>query len=197
MAFDEDGGSSAVREPAAISQLDLELYKSLRAEASGYVEKVPALWLQKFVLVGAIVAFLVNEPLTNAAESKALLGVAAVIVIPILAMLLDAKMLEYALHARAISRFITEHFADHPSVAAWERAMWGESASPFVTRLTRIRSLATWLATALPTVVILVAAGLVVEYLLGNGAWTFVPVILAAVAYLAGTAWSAVLVYRL
>lgn len=196
MALEQDS-SSTMRQPAAVSQLELELYKSLRAEASGYVERVPALWLQKLALVGAIVAFLVNAPLTNAAESKGLLGVAAVIVIPILAMLLDAKMLEYALHARAISRFITEHFADHTTIADWERAMWGESASHSVIRLTRIRSLATWLATALPTVVVLVAAGFVVERLLGNGAWTFVPVALAAAAYLVGTAWSAVLVYRL
>lgn len=75
--------------------------------------------------------------------------------------------------------------------------MWGESASHSVIRLTRIRSLATWLATALPTVVVLVAAGFVVERLLENGAWTFVPVLLAAAAYLVGTAWSAVLIYRL
>ena len=178
------------------SSLELELYKSLRAEASSYIEKVPGLWLQKFLLVGAVVAFLVTEPMTNVAGSEAILGVAAVGVIPVLAMLLDAKMLEYALHARAISRFIAEHFADHPTVAAWERALWGEEASAPIIRLARARSAATWLATALPTVVIQLAAGLVIERLLGNGIWTVVPVIVVTAIYLFGTAYGVVLLYR-
>ena len=178
------------------STLDVELYKSLRAEASGYVEKVPGLWLQKFLLVGAVIAFLITEPLTNIAGSEATLSVAAVAMLPILAMLLDAKMFEYALHARAISRFIAEHFADHGTVAAWERAMWSEAGSAAVVRLTRVRSVATWLATAVPTVVIVIAAGLVIEYVRGNELRTLVPTVVVAVVYLASTAWGAVLLYR-
>ena len=41
-------------------ELVVELYKSLRSEASIYIEKVPALWLQKFILVGALLAFLLS-----------------------------------------------------------------------------------------------------------------------------------------
>jgi hypothetical protein len=50
------------------SDLDVELDKSLRAEASGYVEKVPTLWLQEFLLSGAVLAFLVGEPLIKIKE---------------------------------------------------------------------------------------------------------------------------------
>jgi len=179
------------------SELDIELYKSLRAEASGYVEKVPALWLQKFVLVGAVIAFLVSEPLSNIKGSETTLGLAAIATLPVLAMLLDAKMFEYALHARAISVFIAQHFGADTPVADWERAMWSDAGTPAVLRLTRIRSLATWMATATPTIVILLAAALVIEHVLGNGARTWVPATVIAIGYLGGTAWGAVTVYRI
>lgn len=179
------------------SQLDFELYRSLRAEASGYVEKVPALWLQKFVLVGAVIAFLVTEPLSNIKGSETTLALAAVATLPVLAMLLDAKMFEYALHARAISMFIAQHFADDGPVADWEGAMWSQAGSRAVRRLTCIRSIATWTATAIPTVVILFAAGLVIEQVLDNGAWTWAPTAVLAVGYLGCTAWGAALIYRI
>jgi hypothetical protein len=41
----------------------LELYKSLRAEGAGYIERIPGLWWQKFILVGGIVAFVLAEDL--------------------------------------------------------------------------------------------------------------------------------------
>jgi hypothetical protein len=179
------------------SSLDAELYKSLRAEASGYVEKVPTLWLQKFVLVGAVLAFLVGQPFANIEGFEVPLGVAAVAMLPILAMLLDAKMLEYALHARAISVFISKHFADHETIAAWERAMWGQAGSPTVIRLTRIRSIATWFTTVIPTIVVLVAAGVVIEQMLNDLVPTLLAITLIAGVYIGGTACGAVVVYRI
>jgi hypothetical protein len=96
-------------------ELRLELYKSLRAEVVDYVERVPGLWLQKFLLVGAVIAFLVtnHEKLKGSGE----LLIASVLSIPILAALLDAKIVEYGLHARAISRFIGRSF-DNSSIMA-------------------------------------------------------------------------------
>ena len=44
-------------DPRVDERMELELYKSLRAEAAGYIEKIPALWSQKFLLVGATVTF--------------------------------------------------------------------------------------------------------------------------------------------
>jgi hypothetical protein len=179
------------------SDLDVELYKSLRAEASGYVEKVPTLWLQKFLLIGAVLAFLIGQPFTNIQGFEVPLGVSAVAVLPILAMFLDAKMLEYALHARAISVFIGEHFATHKPIAAWERAMWGQAGNRTVMRLTRIRSIATWFTTVIPTIVILVAAAVVIERVLQERFPALITTVLTAGAYVGGTAWAAIVVYRI
>jgi hypothetical protein len=177
--------------------LDLELYKALRAEASAYIEKVPALWMQKLLLAGAVVAFMLTKPASTVLASEKYLGVTAIGIIPIVAILVDAKMLEYALHARAISRFVIERFSDHETIVAWERAMWGEAASDVIKRLTRARSGMTWLATVGPTILIIIAAGAVIEHTLQNGRVTFIPVILLAIFYIVGTAWGAATVYRL
>ena len=179
------------------SEIDLELYKSLRSEASGYVEKVPGLWIQKLLLVGGIIAFLVTEPLTNVSGSEHVLALCAVGALPVVAMLLDAKMFEYTLHARAISRFIASRFADEANVAAWETALWGDDSNQEVVVLTRIRSIFTWLTTVIPTVVILAGAGLVIERIVDNGAGTFVPFIVLGTLYFAATAWGAMVVYRM
>src|SRR4051812_23898766 len=106
--------------------LELELYKALRAEASAYIEKVPALWMQKLVLTGAVVAFMLTKPANTALASEKYLGLIAVGIIPLVGILVDAKMLEYALHARAISRFIIDNFSKQQTIVAWEHAMWGE-----------------------------------------------------------------------
>src|SRR3954465_6907065 len=92
------------------SDLQFELYKSLRAELVGYVEKVPALWLQKFVLVGGVIAFIATHQ--GPLEGSDALLTAAIVAIPILSILLDAKIGEYGLHARVISTFIRTNFAD-------------------------------------------------------------------------------------
>src|SRR5262245_30908658 len=39
----------------------LELYKSLRSESAMYIKEVPAIWLQKFILAGAMIAFLLTQ----------------------------------------------------------------------------------------------------------------------------------------
>ncbi|HEU4451964.1 MAG TPA: hypothetical protein VFR81_02855, partial [Longimicrobium sp.] len=107
--------------PDANETLRLELYKSLRGEVTLYVEKVPGLWLQKFVLVGGMIAFLIgrHEDIA-AAEAGSLLMGAAILAIPVLAALLDAKILEYVLHARAVSRFIARHYESPRVLSDWE-----------------------------------------------------------------------------
>src|SRR5229473_3463422 len=92
------------------SDLQIELYKSLKQESASYIEKVPALWLQKFVLIGAIVAFIFTEK--NFPQENLTMITLGVIAIPALALLLDAKILEYGLHARLISRFVSDTFSN-------------------------------------------------------------------------------------
>lgn len=147
---------------------DLELYKSLRREVVSYVEKIPALWLQKFILVGAVTAFLVtnHEVLTtNGAQGTELL-VVAILAIPLLAALLDAKILEYSLHARAISRFITANFRSPEVLGKWEASLWGDDGEADIRPLVQLRSLVTVVVTAIPTIVLIVLAGLAIGELL-------------------------------
>lgn len=67
--------------------ISVELYKSLRAEGASYLEKVPALWLQKFTLLGAMIAFILMRHKELRAEEGAgnTLVIAAVLAIPVLA----------------------------------------------------------------------------------------------------------------
>ena len=142
----------------------LELYKSLRGEVTSYVEKVPGLWLQKFVLVGSVIAFLIgkNEDIAKVSSGNRIL-IAAIAAVPILAMLLDAKILEYGLHARAISRFIKANFPDPPILAKWESSLWGDEGEKEVIDLVRFRSLTTVVVTAAPTAILILLSGLVIS----------------------------------
>ena len=171
--------------------LNLELYKSLRAELVGYVEKVPALWLQKFVLVGGVIAFIVTNqgPLKGSNE----LLTAAIVAIPILSILLDAKIGEYGLHARSISTFIRINFADSAVVAKWESTLWGDGGTPEVVALVKLRSLITVAVTVVPTVVLVIVAGMAVDDVLSRNSAVstksslfFYLALLAAAAYILG-----------
>jgi hypothetical protein len=142
-------------------ELELELYKSLRTELAGYVEKVPGLWLQKFVLVGAVIAFLVTNH--DKLKGSGNLLIASVLSIPVLSVLLDAKIVEYGLHARAISMFIANNFSQSPVVAAWEATLWGDKGREDVVSLVRLRSITTVVVTAIPTIILMLISGLAVD----------------------------------
>ena len=164
--------------------LRLELYKSLRAEVVGYVEKVPGLWLQKFVLVGSVVAFILANKGQLTGSSNLL--IAAILAIPVLAVLLDAKIGEYGLHARAVSRFIQESFGD--SVAReWEATLWGDRGDDKTKSLVRLRSLMTAVVTATPTIILIIVAGLAVDEVREPNSPLFIYLSVAgAVAYVLG-----------
>src|SRR5262249_8762333 len=111
------------------STIGVELYKSLRTEEASYLERVPALWLQKFTLLGAMIAFILvqHQELSFEAAAGSTLLIAAVLAIPLLAMLIDAKILGYGLHARAISRFVRRHTTPDSVEARWEGFLWGDA----------------------------------------------------------------------
>lgn len=167
------------------NDISFELYKGLRQELSGYMEKVPAIWLQKFILVGSVIAFIIGKDgdLTGV-KSEALLT-AVVCAIPCLASLLDAKMLEYGLHARAISHFIAVHYAEHPLVAEWEQCLWGDKGNAATARLVRLRSFTTVAVTALPTFGLILLAGLLLQGI--YGVWTLWLGLAVGVLYIVGT----------
>jgi hypothetical protein len=84
----------------------------------------------------------------------------AVLAIPILAALLDAKILEYSLHARVISRFIASNFTTPPVLGGWEAYLWGDQGTPETVALVWLRSLTTVIVTVAPTIVLIMLSGM-------------------------------------
>lgn len=146
------------------NEYTLELYKSLRAEVVAYMDKVPGLWLQKFILVGAVIAFLLgkSDALTKIASDNRII-IASILSIPALAILLDSKMLEYGLQARAISKFIGVNFKDQSIIAKWEKSLWGDEGDAEILKLVNLRSFTTILVTAAPTAILILLSGVVLS----------------------------------
>jgi hypothetical protein len=127
----QDDSIAAKRE-----ELVVELYKTLRSEASVYIEKVPALWLQKFILIGAMLAFLLTQKQSldfiGEGDPAELAYDLALTSVPILACLLDAKILEYGLHARRRDRSVPGQLATPPRHSYWRgpKGSRGRRTSP-------------------------------------------------------------------
>lgn len=165
---------------------DLELYKGLRAESSVYIEKVPALWLQKFILVGGLLAFLLTQnksfEVVGDGDAADTAFDVALLAIPALACLLDAKIMEYGLHARVISRFIEGEFP-FERTRHWERTLWGYSDHRFERQLVKLRSATTVLVTVAPTTLI-VMLDAVLLYVRRESAWVLVAGVAFSLAYI-------------
>lgn len=177
--------------------IGLELYKSLRSEAASYVEKVPGLWLQKFSLVGAMIAFLLakDQDLTERIPKGGILLVAAVMAIPLISVLIDAKILEYALHARTISRFLRRHTIPNSIEARWEVVLWGDEGDGGDRRdiqLASLRTVITVVVTAVPSALLIVLAAV----LLGAVSDHFLPWVVAGGVVAAGYILATILFAR-
>jgi hypothetical protein len=91
-----------------------------------------------------------------------------VVAMPALALLLDAKILEYGLHARLISRFISDTFRYDGALSGWEELFWGISGPSKDLVLARIRSLTTVVVVILPTCVVITLSAAVLGRLHGQ-----------------------------
>ena len=173
--------------PVDESDFEFSLYESLRDEVEQYLHRVPALWLQKFVLLGAVAAFLLTNRGDIAAVGGASTGMlVGSFLVALISMLIDLKILEYGIHARIISAFIETRFNEPPVLRDWERTLWGYGSAQS-RALVRIRSWTTVLVTAVPTVVVLgLVAWLLFIQLQHWGAPTMVTAL--AVLYAAGSA---------
>jgi hypothetical protein len=89
--------------------LEDELYKSLLEESKLYREKVSTIWLQKFTLLGGVIAFAVAHNKITTSVDQYLLR-AAIVALPVTAILLDIKLGEFGIHANVIDHFIKRHF---------------------------------------------------------------------------------------
>ena len=141
-------------------QLRLELYKALLEESRLHREKVSAIWLQKFALLGATIAFLVTK--FSVLDEIHVLSMAVIIAIPAIAVLLDIKSAEFAAHANVIDRFIMRRFTDPAILGEWERVKWNIDSNGEESALVKFRTGATVAVTAGPTCVIAVLAGLAI-----------------------------------
>ena len=142
-----------------------DLYNSLLAESKLYREKVSTIWLQKFTMLGGIIAFAATRA-ESTTHSNSGLVVAAILALPVIAILLDVKLGEFGIHARVIDDFIIENFPDPPILSRWERTKWG--AVPTHERtLVRYRSIATVAVTIIPTCIVMVLSVLAVKTYVG------------------------------
>ena len=146
-----------------ISDLQVELYKHLKGESSTYIQEIPKIWLQKFFLIGGLVAFIfTNQNIPQASSYLIALGVAA---IPILALLLDAKILEFGLHSRLISRFVSDTFRNDAALVGWEELFWGNRGPERDLWLARVRSFTTVIIVVVPTCVLIILSTAVLDRL--------------------------------
>ena len=151
-------------------KFDLELYKILKTESASYFDKLQALWLQKFILVGAVIAFLVTNHDKLKVEGSNIIMSAAIFAVPVLSALLDAKILEFSLYARSISRFIGTYFLMPPTLTKWERILWGLEGLPEDRNIAHVRHLTTALVTVVPTMVIWLLASIAISQTTGQRA---------------------------
>jgi hypothetical protein len=92
-----------------------DLYKSLVDESKTYREKVSTIWLQKFTMLGAIIAFAATRTETTSKNPD--LIAAAILSLPLIAVLLDVKLAEFGIHARVIDDFIIRNSLSHAYLA--------------------------------------------------------------------------------
>lgn len=146
-----------------VSDAHLELYKQLKGESSNYIQEIPKLWVQKFILIGGVIAFIfTHQSVPQAASHLTALGVAA---IPLLALMLDAKIMEFGLHSRLISRFVADTFRRDSALTRWEELFWGVKGPKRDLTLARLRSFTTVVVVVVPTCVLVMLAAAVLDKL--------------------------------
>lgn len=166
-------------------ELEVTLYRNLQAEVSSDLARIQSLWWQKFILVGGTIAFVLTNgnsfELAKNESSKWLILV-AVCIIPVLAALIDGRILEYALHARLISSFVTKSFRSPPVLAEWERTLWSSDEQ----LAGSLRSVVSVLITVGPTVGLTVLSCVAVSSIIGSSGWPIVIGVGLGLSYLVG-----------
>jgi hypothetical protein len=142
-----------------------DLYKSLLDESKLYREKVSTIWLQKFTMLGAIVVFAAlhsEASSTNPTPDPKLIA-AALLSLPVIAVLLDIKLAEFGVHAKILDQFVMRHYTEPPVIGDWERTKWGLGSKTEDRTLVRLRSIATVAVTVIPTCIVAILSVLAVE----------------------------------
>jgi hypothetical protein len=79
--------------------------------------------------------------------------------------LLDAKILEFGLHSRLISRYISDTFQNDSALVGWEELFWGINGPERDLWLARIRSFTTVIIVVVPTCVLIILSAAVLDRL--------------------------------
>jgi hypothetical protein len=166
--------------------LEEELFKSLLDESKLYREKVSTIWLQKFTTLGAIIVFAATQ--SEAVSKNPNLIAAAILSLPVIAILLDFKLGEFGIHANVIDHFVMRNYPAPHVVGDWERTNWGLGSNAADRRLIRLRSILTVAVTVVPTCIIALLSVLATKPFLGESfyAHLWITVIVFCLAYLAG-----------
>jgi len=144
--------------------LEDDLYKALLEESKLYREKVSTIWMQKFTLLGAIIVFAATQSQLATGRNLGLV-MAAILSLPLIAVLLDIKVGEFGVHANVIDHFVKRHYREPAVLAEWESTKWGVGRDKNDRVLIRIRSILTLAVTVIPTCVIAVLSSLAIESL--------------------------------
>jgi hypothetical protein len=143
-----------------------ELYKSLLDESKLYREKVSTIWLQKFTLLGAVIVFAATQSQLATGKNPSLV-MAAILSLPVIAVLLDIKLGEFGVHANVIDDFLKKHYREPAVLAEWECTNWGIGSDRSDRVLIRIRSILTVAVTVIPTCIIAILSSLAIKSLPG------------------------------
>jgi hypothetical protein len=150
----------------------LELYKGLQEEIRNAVDKVPNLWNQKLAITGTVVSFVILNRDKLEISSKHSAGFYLIIIaylsIPLTAVLLDAKLIEYALHARALSKFIFLNIKNPEILSRLESCRWGDEGDHNLIAMVRIRSFTTVIIAAVPTILLFRLSSLLISTKITN-----------------------------
>lgn len=144
------------------SKPDDELVTKLQADYSSQVlERLPALWWQKFTVVGATVAFILGKDLWLSNQNLILL---AAVSLPLIACLIDLKSAEYAVNSRMIADHVAENDALWPNHAAWYRRAWDGNEA-------KARTAITVTGTVAPTMGVAVACAVICSQATSTTGW--------------------------
>lgn len=109
-----------------------EYYKLLKEEYKHYLDQAENLWCIKFIAIAAFISLsILNEKLIeilkNHQDKANEVTALGILIVPVLAFVIDLKILETGVHLRNISEFILKHFIDLNIAQDWERENWGKN----------------------------------------------------------------------
>jgi len=110
----------------------LEHYKTMREEYMNLILYIQRLWNYKLSTLGAVIAIsILNEKLIEIEKINTGVDIDATLIIsigllilPVLAFLIDLKIVEMGFQVKLISTHLKEKFADVAEITEWESKLW-------------------------------------------------------------------------